>query len=38
VSVSSTATSAGHRYLSYRFPSADEQQRMLERLLRDGPQ
>ncbi|MFO1325148.1 MAG: glycosyltransferase [Burkholderiales bacterium] len=26
---------AGHRYLSYRFPSADEQQRMLARLLRD---
>ena len=27
---------AGHRYLSYRFPSAEEQQRMLECLLRDG--
>ena len=27
---------AGHRYLWYRFPSAHEQQRMLERLLRDG--
>jgi len=25
---------AGHRYLSYRFPSAAPQQRMLERLLR----
>ncbi len=27
---------AGHRYLSYRFPSAQEQERMLERLLRPG--
>jgi hypothetical protein len=28
---------AAHRYLSYRFPSAQEQERMLERLLRpDG--
>jgi hypothetical protein len=27
---------AGHRYLSYRFPSSHEQQRMLERLLRPG--
>lgn len=27
---------AGHRYLSYRFPSSHEQQRMLERLLRTG--
>ena len=27
---------AGHRYLWYRFPSAHEQQRMLDRLLRAG--
>ena len=27
---------AGHRYLSYRFPSSHEQQRMLDRLLRAG--
>ena len=27
---------AGHRYLSYRFPSADEQERMLERLSVPG--
>lgn len=27
---------AGHRYLSYRFPSAEEQERMLERLSAPG--
>ena len=27
---------AGHRYLSYRFPSSQEQQDMLDRLLREG--
>ena len=27
---------AGHRYLSYRFPSSFEQQHMLDRLLRPG--